>query len=351
MGATVAAMRPSSRLPSPSAQIHIDAIEFWVRDLPRTRRLLTARFGFRVVEESACATSLSCGDVDLVLRADGPDSPIGRHVTLHGDTVGDVTLCCSSPSAVAERAAAAGLAVSGPSDEPSVDLLGDGTIRHTLRAPRPRRRGMPPNGLPAMSSVDHLAYCLPFGVGERVAATYEEVFGLERLYVGDSEAVSAFGTGMRSFVLCSSGGSNLTVVLTEPLSDTDNGQIRRFIDAHAGPGLQHAAIAYDELVDAASALRAGGLSFLPVPDGYYIQARRRLADHDLDWDALRELDILVDAEGAGLLFQLFTLPLVGDGGFFFELIHRSGASGFGANNVRALFAAVEAATRVKRGEH
>src|SRR5262249_9219416 len=151
--------------------------------------------------------------------------------------------------------------------------------------------------------------------------------------------VGGDAVGMRSTVLrC---GAGLTVVLTEPASAGGTGQTQRFIDAHAGPGVQHAAIELDDICAAVETLRSRGVDFLPAPPGYYPAAKERVGDPSIPWDELERLDILVDADEDGLLFQLFTRPVVGRGTFFFELIQRSGASGFGANNVRALFAAVE----------
>jgi 4-hydroxyphenylpyruvate dioxygenase len=165
--------------------------------------------------------------------------------------------------------------------------------------------------------------------------------GLGRIDVGEAEEVGGEAAGMRSAVLRS--GSGFTVVLTEPISQASTGQTQRFVDAHAGPGVQHAALAYDDLVTAVESLRFKGVQFLPIPSEYYEQAQQRLPHRSIPWDALRRLGILVDADEQGLLFQLFTLPLTDRGTLFFELIQRSGGIGFGANNVQALFAAVQAA--------
>jgi len=350
VGPTVLAPMYRSATVQRGPHVALDVLELWVRDLSRTEHLLTTTFGFEPLderlrsgpdEEVAC---VACGRVTVVLRqGTSPESPIDRHVAVHGDTVGDLALLCGDAGGLVERARAHGLDVSGEGDCRRIDLTGDGTICHSVRQNRLVSSQRETLGAPRMQAVDHVTHCLSSGTAESVAKAYEEVFGLQRVDVGDLEQVGGDMTGMRSIVLRSPLG--FTVVLTEPASPAGTGQTQRFIDAHAGPGVQHAAFAYDDLCAAVGALRSKGVNFLPAPGGYYEQSRERLSDVPLSWDALQRLDILVDADDDGLLFQLFTRPITDRGTFFIELIQRSGASGFGANNVRALFAAVDAAMR------
>ncbi len=324
--------------------VALDALELWVGDLRRTRELLEATFGFAPLATQPAAADgehavwLAWGGVRLVLRA---GAAIASHVAVHGDTVADVALTCADPEALAGRARDHGLPVERIGGVPRIDMTGDGTIRHSLRtSPLVPAADDGPAAAPAMLAVDHVTHCVEHGTAERIAEAYVAVFGLERVALGDFECVGDAATGMRSAVLRSPG---LTVVLTEPLGPASRGQTQRFVDAHAGPGVQHAAIACDDLCGAVEALRARGVPFLPAPREYYERSRERLADRALAWDALQRLEILVDADDDGLLYQLFTTPIADRGTFFFELIQRSGASGFGANNVRALFASVAAA--------
>ena len=342
-------LAPASTDPSGQhgSRVELDVLELWVGDLGRTQHLLTSAFGFRPLDASLSrgpdekATCLGNGGVTVVVRqGTSPVSPIARHVAVHGDTIADVALVCSDAEAVVEHALAYGLDVCDTAGAPAIDLFGDRTVRHSVRqaglAPKPVPSGVGPR----MRAVDHVAYCLPWGFVERAAQAYEAVLGLERVDVGEAQEVGGEAAGMRSVVLRS--GSGFTVVLTEPASRASTGQTQRFVDAHAGPGVQHAALAYDELFTAVESLQRTGVRFLPIPAEYYAQAQRRLAHLPIPWDTLRRLGILVDADDQGLLFQLFTVPLTDRGTFFAELIQRSGATGFGANNVRALFAAVHA---------
>jgi 4-hydroxymandelate synthase len=330
-------------------EISFDALEFWVQDLDKTRRVLTDGFGFEPIDlpptgqPGSAMALLASGQAAILLRQGLTSaSPVTRHVARHGDTIGDVALVCPDVDAILGRAADLGLAVSWLAGGPLVDLLGDGTVCHTVRevgiAPRPGSVAGPAG----IRAVDHVAYCLPYGGIEPLARKYEQVFGLRRHDVGAAAEVGDGPDGMRSLVLRS--GAGFTVVLTEPTSPGGAGQTQRFLDAHAGPGAQHVALAYADLVAAVRSLRARGVEFLPVPGGYFQAAQRRLQGvaMPVSWDSLRRLEILVDAEGGGLLLQLFTRPVTDRGTFFFEFIQRLGADGFGTNNVRALFEAVRA---------
>jgi 4-hydroxyphenylpyruvate dioxygenase len=326
--------------------IDVSALEMWVADLDRVHALLKDQFGFRLVPPRRAPVAdvhevrLRLGAVTVVVRqGSSPASRVGSHVEAHGDTVANVLLGCTDPGEIARRAVSRGLAVTGPADRPTVDVLGDGTIRHTISAascsPSP---SMLEEGVP--TGIDHIAYCLPWGLIHQVADIYETVFTLNRIDADSFEGLGGPETGMRSIVLRSTGG--FTVVLTEPAVRDGAGQTRRFVEAHGGPGVQHAALAYPDLIPAVESLSRNGVEFLPVPAGYYDEARRRLGDRPVPWPEVQRFSILADGDEHGLLYQLFTRPIANRGTFFLELIQRSGASGFGANNVRTLFAAVEA---------
>jgi 4-hydroxymandelate synthase len=331
-------------VPDPPDPVAGDLLELWVADLAGARQLLTEAFGFRLLvlpvprrpdEQAVC---LGNGAVHAVVRqGTSAASPVSRHVAVHGDTIADVGLVCADPVETAARARAHGMVVRDVAGTPTLDVFGDGTVCHALRR-------APVAAVPATAEaprVDHVAYCLPWGGADAAAQAYQSVLGLERVDVGAAAEVGGDAAGMRSVVLRSAGG--LTVVLTEPISPAGDGQTQRFVDAHAGPGVQHVALAYDDLFSAVAALRRNGVRFLPFPDTYYAEARQRLPHLPVPWDTLHPLGVLVDADDRGLLYQLFTHPLTARRTFFLELVQRAGAVGFGANHVRALFAAVEAA--------
>lgn len=331
--------------------VALDALELYVSDLDPTRELLTDGFGLVPFaptvdvgpeERAAC---LGSGGVTIVLRqGTSRGSPVARHVAAHGDTVGDVALVCPDTAEIVGRARAHGLDVLGSGEHPRIDMLGDRTLCHTLHTSAPIRPARSTSGRRRPLAIDHVACCLRRGTIDTIACTYEEVFGLERLDVGAWNDVGDGVADMHSIPLRSPAGG-FTVVLTEPAGPGGGGQTQHFLDAHAGPGIQHAAWAFDDLVDVVGWLRGRGVDFLPIPDAYYAQAESRLRHLSLHWETLRRSGILVDTEDGGLLQQLFTRPITDRETFFLELIERSGATGFGGNNVKALYAAVEATTR------
>jgi 4-hydroxyphenylpyruvate dioxygenase len=339
---------------TPIPRVAFDFLELWLRDLGAAERILTAQFGFEPDEleprRDEQAVRLISGNVCVVLRqGTSAASPIFTHVAKHGDGVGDVALVCDDIEPIRERALAHGLNVSGDGTCIRVDLLGDGTILHSVRTRSlssvpERSAGAEEN---RMSGVDHVTYCLPFGTIEDVARAYREVFGMDGIDVEDGGDIGNDDTGMRSMVLRSAGG--FTVVLTQPISPTGWGQTQHFLQSHAGAGVQHVAIAYDDLVAAVQSLRSKGVPFLPIPQEHLDRSHQRLRDRALPWNGLRREGILVDGDATGILFQLFTSPITDGSAFFFELIHRAGATGFGAANIRGLFAAVEASMRSKQG--
>jgi len=330
-----------------SPRVAFDFLELWVRDLGSTARLLTTQFGFarespadrRSGEETAVFVS---GDVTMLVRqGTSPASPVAAHVARHGDGIGDVALACEDIEAIAERARKYGVAATCNRDSVCVDILGDGTILHTVRRESRRHaaESPEPDGVIAMRGIDHVTYCLPFGTIERVADVYREVFALEDVIVEQGGDVGTGDNGMRSKVQRSPHG--FTVVLTEPMSATGWGQTQHFLRSHAGAGVQHAAIVYDDLISAVRTLRSRGVPFLPVPQEHLERSHDRLRGSALPWSELRREGILVDADQTGLLFQLFTRPVTEGSSFFFELIQRAGATGFGAGNIRGLFAALD----------
>ena len=130
-------------------------------------------------------------------------------------------------------------------------------------------------------------------------------------------------------------------VQPEPAEGRRKSQIQEYVDAYGGPGVQHIALATDDIVATVSALRARGVRFMRVPDTYYREARHRLAGVELPWADLERLNILVDRDRDGHLLQIFTETVMDRPTLFFEIIERRGATGFGEGNFKALFEAIE----------
>jgi len=125
-------------------------------------------------------------------------------------------------------------------------------------------------------------------------------------------------------------------------SSDDQSQIQEYLDVYHGEGIQHIALACDDIYTTVEALRARGVSFLATPDTYYEKVEERVGEHGEDLERLQRNAILIDgapADGQGLLLQIFTETVIGP--IFFEIIQRKGNEGFGEGNFQALFESME----------
>ncbi|MCH8011274.1 MAG: 4-hydroxyphenylpyruvate dioxygenase [Candidatus Marinimicrobia bacterium] len=130
--------------------------------------------------------------------------------------------------------------------------------------------------------------------------------------------------------------------INEPYEGIKKSQIEEYIEQYHGTGIQHIAIATDDIVRTIAALRKNGMEFLSVPDTYYDHLKERAIEITEDIEELKEQGILCDVEGTGYLLQLFTKPIGDRPTFFYEIIQRrKGAQGFGQGNFQSLFESIE----------
>jgi 4-hydroxyphenylpyruvate dioxygenase len=146
------------------------------------------------------------------------------------------------------------------------------------------------------------------------------------------------------------GNERIKFPINEPAEGKKKSQIEEYLDYHNGPGVQHIAMATDDIISTVSALRSRGVEFLEVPDSYYNVdvLKERVGDIDEQIDALKRLSILVDRDPEGYLLQIFTKPVQDRPTIFYEIIQRKGARTFGEGNFKALFEAIER-EQAKRG--
>lgn len=153
------------------------------------------------------------------------------------------------------------------------------------------------------------------------------------------------GSGLRSRVMWDP-GSGLKLASNEPLRPAfHRSQIELFCDDNRGDGVQHVALAVSDIKSAVRRLKQRGVQLMPPLPGYREQLARHLPGAVTDAAELLELGILVDA---GTLPEQYLLQIflkeaalqhgrTDAGPFFFELIQRHGAAGFGEGNFKALF--------------
>ena len=129
--------------------------------------------------------------------------------------------------------------------------------------------------------------------------------------------------------------------INEPAEGLKKSQIEEYLEFNAGAGVQHIAIATDDILTAVRALKANGITFLDTPGSYYDELPSRIGEIDEAVAVLRELNILVDRDDLGYMLQIFTKPLQDRPTLFFEIIQRKGSLSFGKGNFKALFVAIE----------
>jgi 4-hydroxyphenylpyruvate dioxygenase len=139
----------------------------------------------------------------------------------------------------------------------------------------------------------------------------------------------------------SSGNERIKFPINEPAEGKKKSQIDEYLEFYRGPGVQHVAIATDNIIATVSALRDRGVEFLTVPGSYYDSVLDRVGEIDESLEPLRDLGILIDRDDEGYLLQIFTKPVQDRPTVFYEIIQRKGAKSFGKGNFKALFEAIE----------
>ncbi len=185
-----------------------------------------------------------------------------------------------------------------------------------------------------LTRVDHITHNVHKGRMDQWAGFYERLFGFKEIRYFD---IHGQATGLKSRAMVSPCGK-IRIPINEP-SD-EKSQIQEYLEAYHGEGIQHIALATDDIYETVEALRAQGMRFMHTPATYYEAIDARVPKHGEDLERLRRNEILIDgAPRQGLLLQVFTETVIGP--IFFEIIQRKGNQGFGEGNFQALFEAIE----------
>jgi 4-hydroxyphenylpyruvate dioxygenase len=341
-----------------------DFIELYVGNAYQAAHYFRSAWGFKLAARAGPETGvrdrvsilLEQNQIRLLLTAAlGPDSPIARHVDIHGDSVKDVAFLVDDVEEVFEQVVAQG---AKPVSDPT--LLQDdygSVIKATIEAygdtvhsfvQRDAYHGPFMSGYQKLADretgnriglqeVDHVAVCAEPGRLDELVEFYRDVFGFHQSH---HEDVASEYSGMNSKVV-QSGTGRIKFPIVEPATGKRRSQIHEFLSYHYGPGVQHIAMRTDDIVSSVRSLRDNDIEFLRTPDTYYELLEHRVGKTDLDQQAIRELEILVDRDEWGYLMQIFSKPLQSRPTIFFEVIQRRAARGFGGGNIKALFEALE----------
>lgn len=188
--------------------------------------------------------------------------------------------------------------------------------------------------------IDHMVGNVDWGQMNTWVKFYAHVMGFAQLISFDDKDISTEYTALMSKVM-SNGNGRIKFPINEPAEGRKKSQIEEYIDFYKGAGVQHIAVATDNIIETVTELRDRGIEFLQVPKSYYDTVLDRVGEIDEDLEPLKELGILIDRDDEGYLLQLFTKPVVDRPTMFFEIIQRKGAKSFGKGNFKALFEAIE----------
>jgi 4-hydroxyphenylpyruvate dioxygenase len=169
---------------------------------------------------------------------------------------------------------------------------------------------------------------------------YARVMGFAQLVSFDDKDISTEYTALMSKVM-SNGNGRIKFPINEPAEGKKKSQIEEYIDFYNGAGVQHIAVATNNIIETVGALKDRGVEFLYVPPSYYDTVMDRVGEIDEDLAVLKQHGVLVDRDDEGYLLQLFTKPVLDRPTMFFEIIQRKGAKSFGKGNFKALFEAIE----------
>ncbi|HEY0641402.1 MAG TPA: 4-hydroxyphenylpyruvate dioxygenase [Pseudonocardiaceae bacterium] len=324
----------------------IDHVEFYVGDASEEAGRLCTAYGFDVLGRAAGpgheSVLLGQGGIRLVLTTGlTGEHPATEYVLRHGDGLATIAIGTATPDetlAEAVHQGAVPLTLAAPGERTRIAAFGD--VAHTFVAPGEveARFGAAPTGGPALlAAIDHVAVCVPAGDLGPTVRFYEKALGFGEIF---EEYIEVGDQAMNSKVVQSPSGE-VTVTILEPDPGRHPGQIDGFIEAHGGAGVQHLAFRTDDIATAVRTFAERGVGFLTTPGSYYDELERRLGRVGVPLDTLRELNVLVDRDNEGELFQIFAHSTHPRRTFFVEIIERLGALTFGSANIKALYQAVE----------
>lgn len=344
-----------------------DYVEFYVGNAKQAAHYYQTAFGFQPLAYAGLETGitdrtsyvLQQGKIRFVLTtALIPDSDISEHVKQHGDGVKTVALWVDNArksfDETVKRGAKPYLQPSVKKDENGeVVLSGIHTYGETVHVFVERKKytgpflpgfiKWEPEYRPAevgLKYVDHMVGNVDWGQMNTWTEFYASVMGFNQLISFDDNDISTEYTALMSKVMSNNNGF-IKFPINEPAKGKKKSQIEEYINYYRGSGVQHVAMATDNIMKTVAELRKRGVEFLTVPDTYYETVSQRVGLIDEDLKTLQQLGVLIDRDEEGYLLQLFTKPVEDRPTVFYEIIQRKGAKSFGKGNFKALFESIE----------
>ena len=345
-----------------------DYIELYVGNSKQAAHFYKTAFGFQSYAYAGLETGLKDRESYVVIQdkirliLTSPlksGTEIGKHIDTHGDGVKVVALWVDDATYAYETAVARGAkSYMEPTTEEDKDgkvvRAGIYTYGETVHIFVERKdyngtflpgfvKWETPYYNPApvgLKFVDHMVGNVGWNKMNHWVEFYEKVMGFVNILSFDDNDISTEYTALMSKVM-SNGNGRIKFPINEPAEGKKKSQVEEYLDFYEGEGVQHIAVATDDIIQTVKDLRSRGVEFLRVPDTYYDVVTDGVGKIDEDIAPLKELGILVDRDDEGYLLQIFTRPVEPRPTMFFEIIQRKGAQSFGKGNFKALFEAIE----------
>ena len=345
-----------------------DYVEFYVGNAKQAAYYYRAAFGMKLAAYRGPETGtrdrasymVEQNKIRFVLTTPlQPDHPIADHIKLHGDGVHEIALWVDdAESAFRETTRRGARAFQKParsSDENGEVCISSiaayGETLHTFVERRNYRgpflpgfvavNGDDPVARPAgLKYIDHMVANVGWGEMNRWVDFYRDVMGFRLYQHFDDKDISTEYSALMSKVMAN-GNDRIKFPINEPAEGRKKSQIEEYLEFYQGPGVQHIAMATDNIIETVSKLRSQGIEFLRVPNTYYDNLEKRCGKIDEPVDRLADLGVLVDRDDEGYMLQIFTKPVEDRPTLFYEIIQRKGSRSFGKGNFKALFEAIE----------
>lgn len=344
-----------------------DYVEFYVGNAKQSAHFYKTAFGFQSLAYAGPETGLM-DRVSYVIRQNKltfvlttalrEDHEISRHVSRHGDGVKFLALMVDDAADAWEQTTKRGgksyLETKKLTDENGeIVMSGIHTYGETVHLfiERKNYNGVFMPGFRKWESlynppaagllyVDHCVGNVGWDQMNPWVKFYEDVMGFRNILSFDDNDISTEYSALMSKVM-SNGNGYVKFPINEPAEGKKKSQVEEYLDFYNGEGVQHVAIATNNIVETVTDLQNRGVEFLKVPQSYYADVLDRVGKIDEDLEPLSNLGILIDKDDEGYLLQIFSKPLQDRPTVFFEIIQRKGAKSFGKGNFKALFEALE----------
>jgi len=344
-----------------------DYIEFYVSNSLQAARYYQSSFGFQPLAYSGLSTGnnefqsyvVQQDKIRLVFTSPLKGGlEIGKHIDKHGDGVKVIALLVDDSKNALEQTVTRGAECAhrykkykdenGTLEVSGIKSYGD-TVHYFINRSDYRGVFLPgykkwkcsysPKQV-GLKFVDHMVGNVGWNEMNIWAKFYREVMGFSQLVSFDDKDISTDYTALMSKVMSNDNG-RIKFPINEPAEGKKSSQIEEYLNFYEGPGVQHIAMATDNIIETVTQLKDRGVEFLHVPSEYYDTVMERVGEIDEELEPLKKLRILIDRDDEGYLLQIFTKPVGPRPTVFYEIIQRKGAKSFGKGNFKALFEAIE----------